>query len=376
LREECKLSTATKRHWKHLYEEIVATNVCSGCAGCVVVCPRDILDYVDGKPVQTHQESGPFDCLFGQKGCTVCADACPRLDPESALIEQIIFGRERLPEEDAGIWRRIILARSTQDRVRGVAQDGGVVTQLLIWGLRKGRIDGALVAGPSERGKWYPEPMLARTEQDILRAGGSWYTYVATPLAMKQAVREGLERLAFVGTGCQTILSRKLLVRNLKRYSKRIAITIGLLCSETFDFAAFMEGKIRRDLGIELDRIRKINIKGRVILYLDDGQIQEIPLKEARPTAREQCHYCQDFAAEHADISLGGIGLDGWTLTIIRTPLGEQWIQEAIAEGVLETRLAEDDPKSLELLMKLAKKQRARPTRPQQEVEPTPTLQP
>ncbi len=361
------MPTATKRHWKHLYEEIVATNVCSGCAGCVVVCPRDILDYVQGKPVQTHEESGPFDCVFGHKGCTVCADACPRLDPESQLIEELLFGRERLPDEYAGIWRRIVLARSTYQQVRDVAQDGGVVTQLLLWGLRTGRIDGALVSGRSARGKWYPEPMLATTEEAVLRSGGSWYTYVPTPLAMKQAVKEGLERLAFVGTGCQTILSRKLLVRNLKRYSKRIAVTIGLLCSETFAFEPFMEGKIRRELGIEFDRIRKINIKGRVILYLDTGEVREIPLKEARPTAREQCHYCQDFAAEHADISLGGIGLDGWTLTIIRTQIGQQWIEDAVHAGILETRPAEDDPKSLELLMKLAKKQRARPTRPEQE---------
>ena len=39
----------------------------------------------------------------------------------------------------------------------------------------------------------------------------------------------------------------------------------------------------------------------------------------------EGCNHCPDFAAEHADISCGGIGENAdWTLTIVRTDLGRE----------------------------------------------------
>ena len=43
---------------------------------------------------------------------------------------------------------------------------------------------------------------------------------------------------------------------------------------------------------------------------------------------------CPDFAAEHADISTGGIGEDNdWTLTIVRTDLGREIISRMISLG-------------------------------------------
>ena len=43
------------------------------------------------------------------------------------------------------------------------------------------------------------------------------------------------------------------------------------------------------------------------------------------------------FAAEHADISTGGIGENNdWTLTIVRTELGRQVIMGMLADGVID----------------------------------------
>ena len=42
--------------WKHLYDEVVTTGLCTGCAGCVIACPHDVLSYDDTngqyKPIQ------------------------------------------------------------------------------------------------------------------------------------------------------------------------------------------------------------------------------------------------------------------------------------------------------------------------------------
>ena len=36
-----------KLHWKHLFDEVVTSGLCTGCAGCVVACPHDVLGYKD-----------------------------------------------------------------------------------------------------------------------------------------------------------------------------------------------------------------------------------------------------------------------------------------------------------------------------------------
>jgi coenzyme F420 hydrogenase subunit beta len=36
-----------KFQWKHLYQEVVTSGLCTGCAGCVIACPHDVLGYRD-----------------------------------------------------------------------------------------------------------------------------------------------------------------------------------------------------------------------------------------------------------------------------------------------------------------------------------------
>ena len=69
---------------------------------------------------------------------------------------------------------------------------------------------------------------------------------------------------------------------------------------------------------------------------------------------------CPDFAAEHADISFGGLGMTGWTMCAVRTDYGQDLWNRAVASGVVETRQAEEEPQALKVMDGLAKKQRRR----------------
>jgi coenzyme F420 hydrogenase subunit beta len=148
--------------------------------------------------------------------------------------------------------------------------------------------------------------------------------------------------------------------RKIGKISKPIVFNLGLLCSKTFDDAIFEE-LFRAKYGLERQNIVKMNIKGVFQLWMDDGTYHEVNLKECHAWTREGCTHCPDFAAEHADVSTGGIGKDNdWTLTVVRTDLGREVIQRMIADGSIIARPADEDPGAIKLMHKLAEKSRDR----------------
>jgi coenzyme F420 hydrogenase subunit beta len=148
--------------------------------------------------------------------------------------------------------------------------------------------------------------------------------------------------------------------RRAGKVGRRMALNIGLLCSKTFDDAIFEE-LLEAKYGLKRAEIKKMNIKGRLQIWMHDGRYVEVPLKECHAFTREGCKMCPDFAAEHADISTGGIGaFNDWTLTLVRTDVGREIMEGLERDGWIEVRGADEDLGALELLHKLAKKQRAR----------------
>src|SRR5581483_8560618 len=141
--------------WKELYDEVVDGGLCTGCAGCVIVCPHDVLGYDDTngryKPFHLEAELGPGDCTHGAK----------------------------------------------DDSVHDTGQDGGFVSAMLIWLLEHDYIDGALTSYlEGEKGDWKAIPGVATTREEVLKGAGSRYTYSANTMAVFEARERGLNRLA------------------------------------------------------------------------------------------------------------------------------------------------------------------------------------
>src|SRR5687768_3780158 len=354
-----------KLHWTHLYDEVVTSGLCTGCAGCVVACPYDVLGYNDDegvyKPFHLEEEGGPGGCTHGDKGCTYCTRACPRFRTWETEIDSHMFGRTRRPEEVDGISKDIILAKATDSEIHQKGQDGGLVSAILLWAMDHGYIDAALVSYLEGDGtSWKAIPGVARTREEILAAAGSRYTYSANTMAYKDAIESGAEKLCLVGMSCQSSVPPAMQVRKAGKPSKRFALNIGLLCSKTFDDAIFEE-LFEAKYGLKKQDMVKMNIKGVFQIWMKDGAYHEVPLKECHAWTREGCNSCPDFAAEHADISTGGIGkYNDWTLTVVRTDLGREIMQRMIKEGAIEARPGDDDPGAIALMHKLAAKSRKR----------------
>src|SRR3546814_18565686 len=102
--------------WLELKAEVIDTNLCTGCAGCVVSCPHDVIGYNPEsggyKPFHPEDDLGPDDCIPGQQGCTSCKRACPRYrswEPES---DDHLFARYRTHPETPDLYPAHLLTQA------------------------------------------------------------------------------------------------------------------------------------------------------------------------------------------------------------------------------------------------------------------------
>jgi coenzyme F420 hydrogenase subunit beta len=351
--------------WKELYEEVINTGLCTGCAGCVIACPHEVIGYKheegNYKPFHLEEDLGLDNCGHGEKGCTSCTRACPRFRTWEPDADMHLFGKTREDSEMYGQYKQLLLVRAADDKVHELGQDGGFVSAMLIWLMKHDYIDAALTSFLEGDGtSWKALPGIARTPDDVLRAAGSRYTYSANTLALKQAQEEGLSRLALVGMSCQSSVLPIMWKRKVGKIGKPFLFNIGLLCSKTFDDAIFEELFLAK-YGLKKEEMVKMNIKGAFQIWMKDGSFHEIDLKECHQWTREGCKTCPDFAAEHADISTGGIGEDNaWTLCVVRTDLGVEVMNRMIADGSVIARPAETDATAMKLLKLLSTVSRRR----------------
>ena len=333
-----------------LGKEVVLAEECVGCAACVAVCPFGCLEYVNETPVEVEE------C----KICGICAQVCPRYELPRSALEEFTFGRERNPDEEFGVYRRIVVAQANDKEVLKVCQDGGVVSTLLTYAFHNGIIEGAALSGTNEDTPFHPVPKLVANPKQVLECAGTRYFYSPNLLAFNEGVKQKRTSMAFVGTPCQIQALRRIQMVPLRKYAEKLSFAIGLMCTESFTYGGLFEKHIQGELGIDPHDIKKMNIKAKLFVATKSGEDKVISLKEAKQYTRKSCLPCTDFSAELADISAGGLGLSGWTLTIIRTEKGEELFRDAEEAGLLKTKPIEEEKRALDLLIRLSKKKRQR----------------
>ena len=375
---------ALYRHtFKDMMHDVVEAGSCCECGSCVLVCPHNVIDYVDGKPKQVAKKDGPFDyCGISEGvGCDVCASVCPRLWPREDHLKDAIFADDRPYEDIFGVYRHIFVARTKRADIMERAQDGGVVTALLAWAKANDKIDGAVVSAVGEDDDpCFPTPKVVTTDDEIRASASSWYTYCENNMALAEVKKQDLKKVGFVGVPCQITPLRKMeavdpsfLVTNkkkakptarqrdfLKDFNDRVDFSVGLFCTEVFR-PELMTERIARDMEIPLTEVSKFNVKGKVLIYKKDGDIETIPLEEAmRDYQRPECLHCGDFSAEMADIACGGVGTDAATIVVLRTKKGEDIWREYEASGEVECQPIAENKRAWNILQRLARRQRER----------------
>ena len=311
-----------------LVDQVINRGLCVGCGACVGLCPY--LDYFDGRVVVMDQCSADT---------WRCLQICPRADYDGSSPGEIIPDTPLMGA--VGVYKRIIIARATDEKIRAKAQYGGVISALLIHSLEKGRLKSAIV---TDRGddKLSPKGVLVRKKLEVLECAGSRYSASGGLSALNRAIKKGEDRLGVVGLPCQMeALTRMGLMKpdGAERISS-VVLRIGLFCTWALDhrkLQAFLHGEKINGY------IKKFDIPpppSEVFRIWDEKGRRDFLLSDIRPLVQKGCSLCPDMTAEYADLSVGTVeGNEGWNTVIIRTDVGSMVIDEAVEEGLLETDL-------------------------------------
>lgn len=339
-----------------LMDEVINPGKCIGCAACLTICPVDVFDYVDEKPTDTRHDA----CVY----CELCVDVCPVLRPTDQDLHEQIGLKEPVQDVGFGPYAYGVYARATEKAWAERGQDGGVCSALLIHGMQNGTIKGVVAGEEHADNPQMGSSMLQTTEEQVLAGARSRYTYQPNTLALVEAMKKNIAPLAVVGVPCQVDGVRQQQHSSIRLdvaewYRKNITLVIGLFCSESFTEKGI--DWLAEELEVPKRDIVNINIKGKIEIKLRDGREDVRSLKAFGKYARPACLYCMDYSADNADIGMGGIGIDGWTFTVIRTETGHTAWQALVADGWVETKEFEEEPKGKDLVARLSIYKRNRP---------------
>lgn len=326
-----------KRTFFNLIQDVQKQGKCNHCGGCATFCSA--INYgalsmdADGRPFFGNIEN----CIE----CGLCYSICPATNELDGEIKAGFLWKEPV-----GNIIEISITRARESKVHVNGTDGGVVTAILTYLFDNKIIDGAIVSKNTPQGRI---PCLARTRHEITDSAGSHFsnsqgmvqfaqeysTFSPSLEALKRLQPNYPGRLAFVGTPCQITTIRKMQALKIIP-SDSILFCFGLFCSGNFIFNKNLLDDLEEKYHFNDNDVVKINIKDDFIFSLADSRQIHIPIPEMAPAKRTACNYCEDFSAEFADISFGGLGAEnGWTTAITRTQAGRDVFEGALKKVLI-----------------------------------------
>jgi coenzyme F420 hydrogenase subunit beta len=312
---------------EELDAKVIRTGLCTLCGACVGNCPylaayegrvllKDICDLPQGR----------------------CQAACPRISLDLDELSEVVFGMP-YPEDGLGITRYVVMARTTDSKIRARAQDAGAVTALMKFAMEEGFIDSAILTNFED--KSWPRGTVASNHEQILKCSGSSYLAAPTIESFNQVIQNpNHQSIGFIGTPCQVMALVKMRAApaETSQDMSKLKLIVGLFCTWALaypDFERFLKKKIS-------DPVVRYEVPphpANVLSAYTDKERFSFSIEEVLPFVRPACRFCLDLTAEFADLSVGGGRGEvlNWNTVVIRTEKGMRLFDSAIKKGVIET---------------------------------------
>ena len=324
--------------------QVMDQGLCTGCAACVGLCPYQKF-YRDQTAI-IHE----CDRTWGR-----CSAYCPRGQVDLDGLRQAMFDAGDFTPE-LGAVKRLYMTRASDLRVRDRAQHGGTVSTLVTLALEQGFIDTAILAGREENHR--SESVAVSDPSRVASLAGSKFSVSPTVAKFNEVSQDGSSRIGVVATPCQALSLARMRVYPQPGDEQRInnlELVIGLFCGWALSWRE-LNRLIREKAGSAT--VTGMDIppsQHRIMeLHTEKGTI-DIPMEEVQTCVRESCRYCYDLTCEFADLSVGsarspeGWEVDrGWNQVLVRSKKGQELIDLARSQGVLEFK--EIPPENLEKL--------------------------
>jgi len=327
--------------------KVVENGLCTSCGTCAGICPTDA--------VKMQVKAGLILPKIDERkcnGCGLCLKCCPGWIIDFEELNSEFFGAKP-KDAHLGNFLGCYVGHSNDYDVRFNSASGGVVTQLLLFALEQGIIDGAVVTRMRADNPLMPESFIAKTREEIVSASKSKYCPTSPNEVLKYVLKEN-GRFAFVGLPCQIHGVRKA-EANFKDLREKIILHIGLFCSHTvnFDGTRFLLSK----LGLRADDVAVLNYRGggwpgSMQIQLKNGQRLNVRFVRGWNAywnifspfffTPMRCLMCSDLFNELADVSVG----DAWLPEFKREKMGKSII-------IVRTKMVEEILKNMQNVSKL-----------------------
>jgi coenzyme F420 hydrogenase subunit beta len=245
-----------------------------------------------------------------------------------------------------GAYSEVFSAKSDID-----GQDGGIVSAMLIGGIKKGLFNAVVVVKRKEG--YHAKAAIAKNADEVMAARKTEYLKVKTAQKLQELTARGEKKIAVVCTPCEAHTARQML-QTLKHDYPDVEVTvIGLFCFEAFNYDKLKQ-ETKRIMDINIDEAEKTLIqKGKFLVQIKEKNYS-CDVKNLGKATEAGCRYCSDFPAWSADISFGSAGSQsGYSTVIVRSEAGKKLLEN------LEIQKTEAKKEEIQRLAKL-KEERAR----------------
>jgi len=306
---------------ERLKEEVWELDRCTGCGLCVAVCNKGVLTFDEN--TERHPTTKKFQKLVGYRmveinPCRLCKESC--LDACSRMVD----------------WEAETLGKvfSLKSNVTG-----NVIKDLLFCGLELGAIDGVVATNLD---KWSSKPVTQFTNNpEDMKDSPLPVPFFASGLKATTKVKR-MRRVAIVGPPCWAQGLKRLETSTmdiLEPFQRAKYLKISYLCNGAFYQDVL--SKMEKEMNIPLWSIISVEVAGKgeeLVIHTRNGN-KTIPLTELAKYMAKGCARCIDFAGEQADITIGNIGSEpGSSTVIVRTPLGEELVMAAMKMNKVELK--------------------------------------